>query len=161
MSRWLPPREGLGSIGTPWTPACQASLSFTVPHSLLKFMSTESVMLSNHLLLCHLLLLLPSIFPRIRVFPVNQLFASGGQSMGASASVLGYSNGYSGLISFRIEWFDLFAVQGALKSLLQHHSLKASVLWCSAFFIVQLSHMYMTTVKTIAQVYLPIVCVCN
>ena len=87
MRRWLPPREGLGSIVTPWTPACQASLSFTVSHSLLKFMPIESVMLSNYLL-CHPLLLLPSIFPSIRVFPMNQLFASGGQSIGASASVL-------------------------------------------------------------------------
>ena len=106
--------------------------------SLLKLMSIDSVTPSNDLILCHSLLLLLSIFPSIRVFPMSQLFASGGQSTGGSA-----------LISFRIDWFD-FAVQGTLKSLLQHHSSKATILWCSAFFMVQLSHSYMTTGKTVA-----------
>ena len=109
-----------------------------------------SVMPSNHLILWRPLLLLPSIFPSIRVFPMSWLFASGGQSVGASASV----HEYSGSISFRIDWFDLLAVQGTLESLLQHHSSKASVLWCSAFFVVQLSHPYMTTGKTIALDYM-------
>ena len=136
-------------FATPWTPACQASLSIiTNSQSLLKLISIDSVMPSNHFILCHLLLLLPSIFPSIRVFSKSQLFTSGGQSIGVSASTS--SNGYSGLIFFRIDWLDLLAVQGTLKSLLQHHSLKASILWYSGFFIVQLSHPYMTTGKTIA-----------
>ena len=127
------------SCPTPWTTAHQASLSFTISRSLLKLMSIESVMPSNHLMLCHPHLLLPSVFPRSGFFPVSPLFASGGQSIGASASapVLPTSNVYSGLISFRIAWFDLLAVQGILKSFIQHSSLNASILWCSAFFIVQ------------------------
>ena len=104
---------------------------------------------SNHLILCRPLLLLPSIFPSIRVFSVSQFFASGGQSIGVSASASA-SNEHPGLISFRMDWLDLLAVQGTLKSLLQHHSSKASILWCSAFFIAQLSHLYMTTGKTVA-----------
>ena len=112
-------------------------------------MSIKSVMPSNHHILCHPLLLPPSIFPSIKIFSVSQFFASGGQSIevSASASVL---NEYSGLISLRIDWFDLPDLQVTLKSLLQHHRSKASILRRSAFFIVQLSHPYMTTGKTIA-----------
>jgi len=112
-------------------------------------MSIELVMSSNHLILSHPLLLLSSIFPSIRIFPMSLFFTSGGQSLGASASACP-SNEYSGLISFSTDWLDLFAVQGTFKSLLQHHSSKASILQRSAFFIVQLSHPYMTTGKTIA-----------
>ena len=113
-------------------------------------MSIESVMLSNYLILCHPLLLLPSIFPSIRVFfPMSQLFASGGENIGVSASASGLSNEYSGLISFRIDWFDLLAGQWTLKSLLQYHSSKASIFQHSAFFMVQISHPFMTTRKTI------------
>ena len=134
----------------PWTAACnQASLSFTISKSLLKLMSIESVMPSKHLILCYLLFLL-SIFPDIRVFfPISLFFASGGQFCSFSFSI-SPSNEYSGLISFRIDWFDLFAVQGTLKSLLQHHSSKVSLLQHSAFFMVQLSHPYMTIGNTIA-----------
>ena len=124
-------------------------LPVTNSQSLLKLTSIESVMPSNHLILCRPILLLPSIFPSLRSFPMSQFFASGGQSIGVSFSI-SPSNEYSGLISFRMDWLDLFAVQGTLKSLLQHHSSKASILQCSAFFIVQLSHPYMTTGKTIA-----------
>ena len=126
---------------TPWTTACQASLSFAISQSLLSFMSIASVMPSNHLILCHPLLLLPSIFPSIRVFQMSQFFASGGQSIGVShsASVLPMN------IQNRFP-----AVQGTLKSLLQHHSSKASILWRSTFFMVQLSHPYTTTGKTTA-----------
>ena len=135
-------------FGTPWTAACQASLSFTISQSLLKLMSIESVMPSNHLIFCHLLLLLPSIFPSIRVFSnESALLIKWPKYWSFSISP---SNEYSGLISFRIDWFDLLAVQGTLKSLLQHHNLKVSVLRHSAFFTVQLSHPYMTTGKTIA-----------
>ena len=130
---------------TPWTAAHQAPLSFTTSWSLLKFMSSESVMLSNHLILCHPLLLLPSIFPRIRLFSnESALHVRWPKYWSFSISP---SNEYSGLISFRIDWFDLLAVQGALKSLLQHHNLKASILWLSAFFMFQLSHLNMTTEK--------------
>ena len=132
---------------TPWSAACQASLSFTISWSLLKLMFIESVMLSNHLVLCHPLLLMPSIFPSIRVFS-NELAFCIRWSKYWSFSI-SLSNEYSGLISFRIDWFDLLAVQGTLKSLLQHYSSKASVLWHSAFFMIQLSHSYMTTGKTI------------
>ena len=118
--------------------ACQASLSIPNSWSLLKLMSVESVMPSNHLIFCCPLLLLPSIFPSIKVFSMSQFFPSGGQSFSFSISP---SNEYSGLISFRMEWLDLLAVQGTLKSL-QHHSSKASILQHSAFFIVQLSHPY-------------------
>ena len=114
---------------TLWTAACQASLSITNYRSLLKLMSIESMMPSNHLILCRPLLLPPSIFPSLRSFPMSQFCASGGQSFSISAS-----NEYSGLISFRIHLFDLLAVQGTLKSLLQHHSSKGSILQCSAFF---------------------------
>ena len=123
---------------------CQASLSIINSWSLLKLMPIDSVIPLNHLILCKPLLLLPSLFPSIRVFSNSKVFASGGQSIGASASV---SNEYSGLT---IDWFDLLAAQGILKSLLKHHSSKALFLQCSAFFMVQLSHPFMTTEKTIA-----------
>ena len=115
-------------------------------------MSIKSVMPSNHLILCRPLLFLPSVFPSIRSFSMCQLFTSAGQSVGPPASIFSISpsSEYSGLISFRIDWFDLLAVQGTLKSLLQHHSSKASVLRCSTFFMAQHSHSYMTTGKTIA-----------
>ena len=133
---------------TPWTEAHQASLSFTISWSLLKLMSIEKVMLSNHFILCCPLLLMPSIFPSIRVFSSESaLHIRWPKYWSFSISP---SNEYSGSISFRIEWFDLLAVQGTLKSLLQHHSLKASILQCSAFCMVQLSHPYMTTEKAIA-----------
>ena len=120
------------------------SLSVTNSQNLLKLMSIESVIPSNHLTLCRPLLLLPQSFPVSGSFPRTQFFASGGQNIGASVSA------QSGLISFRMDWLDLLAVQGILKSLLQHHSSKVSILWGSAFFMVQLSHPYMITGKTIA-----------
>ena len=126
------------------------SLSFTISQSLLKLMSIESVMPSNHLMLCCPLLLLPSIFPASGSFPLSQFLTSGGQSTGASASASVLPKNIQEMISFRIDWFDLLAVQGTLKSLLQHHSSKVLVLRGSAFFIVQLSHPNMTTGKTIA-----------
>ena len=132
----------------PWCATCQASLSFTISQSLLKLMSIESVMPSNHLFLCCPLLLLPSIFPNIRDFPSEldlRIRRPNYRSFSFSPS-----NEYSGLISFRIDWFDLLAFQGTLKSLLQHQSSKASILWHSAFFMVQLSYPYMTTRKTMA-----------
>ena len=132
----------------PWNAACQASLSLTVSLSLLKLMSIESVMPSHRLNLCHPLLLLPSIFPSIRVFSNESALLMRWPKYW-SFSVNPF-NEYSGPIFFRIEWFDLLAVQGTLKSLLHHHSLKASILRWLAFFIVQLSHSYMTTGKTIA-----------
>ena len=134
---------------TPWTAACQASLSITNSWSLLKLMSIESVIPFNHLILC-CLCLLPSIFPGIRVFSKESVLRIRWPKYWSFSFSIGPSNEYSGLISFRINWLDLLAVQGTLKSLLQHHSSKASILWHSAFFIVQLSHPYMTTRKTIA-----------
>ena len=135
---------------TPWTAACHVSLSFTISWSLLKLMSFESGMPSNHLFLCCPPILLPSVFPSIRVFS-NELALwirwPKYQSFSFSISA---SNEYSELISFRIKWFDLFAVQGILKNLLWPHSSKASIHWHSALFMVQLSHLYMTTGKTIA-----------
>ena len=113
-------------------------------------MSIELVMSSNHLILCCYLLLLPSIFPSIKVFSVESFLRIRWPKYWSFSFNISLSNEYSGLISFMIDWFDLLAVQGTLKSLLQHHSSKASILWCSAFFIVQLSHSYMTTGKTIA-----------
>ena len=135
---------------TPWIVACQASLSFTISQSLLKLMSIELVMPSNHFILCHPLLLLPSIFPSIRVFSKESALRIRWPKYWSFSFSTSPSNKYLVLISFRIDWFDLFAVQGTLKSLLQHHSSKASVLQRSAFFMVQLSHPYMTTGKTIA-----------
>ena len=128
--------------------ACQVPLYSTVFCGLLKFMSIESVMLSHHLILC-CPLLLSSIFPNIRVFSNEALHIRWPKYWSFSFSI-SPSNKYSGLISFRIDWFDLLAIQGTLKSLFQHHNSKASILRCSAFFIVQLSHPYMTTGKTIA-----------
>ena len=135
---------------TPWTAACQASLSITNFQSFLKLMSIELVIPSNHLILCRPLLLLPSVFPSIRVFSNESVLCIRWPKYWRFSFSLSPSNEYSGLISFRIDWFDLPAVQGTLKRLLQHHSSKASVLQHSAFFIVQLSHPYMTTGKTIA-----------
>ena len=135
---------------TPWTVAHQASLSITNSQSLLKLMSIELVMPSNHLILCHPLLLPPSIFPSIRVFSNESVLHIRWPKYWSFSFRISPSNEYPGLISFRIDWLDLLAVQGILKSLLQHHSSKASVLQCSAFFMVQLSHPYMTTGKTIA-----------
>ena len=135
-------------FATPWTAACQASLSIIISRCLLKLMSTELVMLSNHLILCYPLLLLPLIFPSIRVFSSESVLRIKWPKYWSFS--ISPSNDYSGLISFRMDWLDLLAVQGTLKSLLQHHSPKASILWHSAFFIVQLSHPYMTTGKTIA-----------
>ena len=138
-------------FATPRTAACQASLSFTISKSLLKLMSThESVMPSNHLILCHPLLLLPSIFPSIRVFSSELVLFIRWLKHWSFSFSMSPSNEYSRLISSRIDWFDLLAVQGTPKSLLQHHSSKASILWRSAFFTVQLSHPYITTGKTIA-----------
>ena len=134
----------------PWTAACQASLSITHSWSLLKLMSIESVMPSNHLILCHPLLLPPSIFPRIRVFSNESVLCIRWPKYWSFSFSIRPSNEYSGLISFRMDWLDLLAVQGTLKSLFQHCSSKASILHHSAFFIVQLSHPYMTTGKTIA-----------
>ena len=127
-----------------------ASLSFTIFRSLLKLMSIESVMPSNHLILCRPLLLLPSIFPRVRVFSNESVLPIRWPKYWSFSFSIRSSNEYSGLISFRIDWFDLLAVQGTLKSLLQHHSLKASILWHSVFFMVQLSQPYRITGKTIA-----------
>ena len=120
------------------------------PWSLLKLMSVKSVMPSNHLILCRPLLLLPTIFPNIRVFSNESVLRIIWPKYWSFSYSISHSNEYSGLISFRMDWLDLLAVQGTLKSLLQHHISKASVLWCSAFFIVQLSHPYMTNGKTIA-----------
>ena len=126
------------------TAAHQASLSITNSQSLLKLMSIELVMPSNHLILCHPLLLLPSIFPSIRVFSNESVLCIRWPKYWSFSFSTSPSNEHSRLISFRIDWLDLLAVQGTLKSLLQHHSSKASVLRCSVFFIVQLSHPYMT-----------------
>ena len=128
----------------------QAYLSITNSQSLLRLMFIESVMPANHLILCHPLLLQPSIFPSIRIFSSESVLHIRWPMYWSFSFGISPSNEYSGLISFRIDWFDLLAVQGTLKSLLQHHSSKASVLWCSAFFIIQLSHPYMTTGKAIA-----------
>ncbi|CAI9157666.1 unnamed protein product [Rangifer tarandus platyrhynchus] len=130
---------------TLWTAACQSSLSITNSWNLLKLMSIESVMPSNHLILCCPLLLSPSIFPSIRVFANESVLHIRWPKYWRFS--ISPSNEYSGLISFRMNWMDLLAVQGTLKSLLQHHSSKASILQCSSFFTVQLSHPYLTTEK--------------
>ena len=140
----------------PWIAACQASLSIPWQgsllnsRSLLKLMSTESVMSSNHLILCHPLLLPPSIFPSIRTFSSESVLSMRWPKYWSFSFSISPSNEYSGLNSFRIDWLDLLAVPGTLKSLLQYHSSKASILWHSAFFIAPLSQTYMTTGKTIA-----------
>ena len=137
-------------FATLWTAARQTSLSFTNAWSLLKLMSIESVMPSNHLIICCPLLLLPSIFPSIRIFSNESVLCIRWPNYwGFSFSISPFKEN-SGLISFRMDWLGLLAVQGTLKSFLQHHSSKASILWCLAFFILQLSHPYMTTGKTIA-----------
>ena len=155
----VPPNKLFGSVQllsrvqlfeTPWTAACQASLSITNSWSLPKRMSTELVMPSNHLILCHPLLLLPSIFPNIRVFSNESALHIRWPKYWSFSFSISPSNEHPGLISFRMDWLDLLAVQGTLKSLLPHHSSKASILQCSAFSIVQLSHPCMTTGKTIA-----------
>ena len=135
---------------TPWTSVCRSSLSLTISWSLLEFMSVESVMLSNHLILCHPLLLLPSIFPSIGVFSNESVLPFRCPKYWNFSFSISPSNEHSALISFRMDWFDLLAVQGTLKNLLQHHSSKVSTLRHSALFIVQLSHSCMTTGKTIA-----------
>ena len=139
----------------PWTPARQAALSFTIFHSLLKLISMKSVMPSNYLILCRPLLL-PSIFPSIRVFSNESALRIRYPKYWSFSFSISPSNEYeySGLISSRIDWFDLLAVQGTLKSLLQHHNSKASILQHSACFMVQFSHPYMTTGKTIVQIVL-------
>ena len=145
--KFVQPLSHVQLFATPWTAACQASLSITSSQSLLKLMSTELVMPSNHLILCHSLLLPPSIFPSIRIFSnESALHIRWPKYWSFSFSPF---NEYSELISFKMDWLDLLAVQG-LKSLLQHNSSKASILRHSAFFIVQLSHPYMITGKTIA-----------
>ena len=133
---------------TPWTSAHQASLSITNSGSPPKLMCIESMMPSNHLILCRALLLLPSIFPSIRVFSKKSALCIRWPKYWSFSFNISPSIEHSGLISFRMDWLDLLAVQGTLKSLLQHHSSKASILRCSAFFIVQHSHPYMTTGKT-------------
>ena len=133
---------------TPWTAACQASLSITNFQSLLKLRSIESVMPSNHLILCRFLLLLLSIIPSIRVFSNESVLLIRWPKYWSFSFSVSPSNEYSRLISLRMDWLDLLAVQGTLKSLLKHHSSKASILQCSAFFMVQFSHPYMTTGKT-------------
>ena len=135
---------------TPWTAAHQASLSITNSRSLPKLLSIESVMPSSHLILCRLLLLLSSIFPSIRIFSTESVLHIRWPKYWSFSFSISPSSEYSGLISFRSDWLDLLAVQGTFKSLFQHRSSKASILQCSAFFIVQLSHPYMTTEKTIA-----------
>ena len=137
-------------FATPWTAECQASLSITNSRSFLKLMSIESVMLSNHLILCCPLLLPPSVFPRIRVFSNESILCIRWPKYWSFSLSISPSIEHSGLISFRIDWLDLLAVQGNLQTLLQHHHSKASIIQCSAFFIVQLVHPYMTTGKTIA-----------
>ena len=130
------------TLSVPWTAPRQASLSITNSQSLLKLMPTESVMPSNHLILCHLLLLLPSVFPNIRVFTTESALRIKWPEYQSFSFRISPSNGYSGLISFQMDWLDLLAVQGTLKSLLQHHSSKASILQHSTFFIVQLTSIH-------------------
>ena len=137
-------------FATPWTAPSQASLSITNSRSLLKLISIELVMPSNHLILCHPFLLPPSVFPSIRVFSNESVLHIRWSKYWSFSFSVSPSNEYSGLLSFRMDWLDLLAVQGTLKSLLQHHSSKASILQHSAFFMVQLLHSYMTTGKTIA-----------
>ena len=133
---------------TLWTAAYQTSLSITNSQSLLKLMSIELLMPSNHLILCRPLLLPPSVFPSIRVFSNESVLCIRWPKYWRLSFSISLSNEYSGLISFRMDWLDLLAVQGTLTSLLQHHSSKGSMLWCSVFFIVQLSHPYMTNIFT-------------
>ena len=145
FSHWV-----VSDFVTLWTAAHQASLSITNSQSLHKLMSIESVMPSSHLILCRPLLLPPSIFPSIRVFSNESVLHIRWPKYWSFSLSIRPSDGYSGQISFRMDWLDLLTVQGALKSLLQHHSSKASILWRLAFFIVQISHPHLTTGKTIA-----------
>ena len=140
----------IGLFSTPWTEAHQASLSFAISQSLLKLMSIEPVMPSNHHILCRPLLLLPSIFPSIRVFSNESALCIRWPKHWSFSFTINPSSEYSGLISFRINGFHLLSVQGTLKSLLQNHSSKASIFWRSTFFPVQLSHPYVTSGKNIA-----------
>ena len=135
---------------TPWTAARQASLSITNSRGLLKLMSIRSLMPSNHLMLCHPFLLLPSVCPSIRLFSTGLVLLIRWPRDWSFGFSISPSNEHPGLIAFRMDWLDLLAVQGTLKSLLQHHSSKSSILWTVTFLIVQLSHPYMTTGKTIA-----------
>ena len=137
---------GLGFLSSP---------SFTVSQSFLKLMSIESEMPSNHLILCHPLLFLPSIFPSIKVFPNELALCIRWPKYWSFSLSISPSNEYSGLISFRVDWFDLLAVQQTFKSLLQHYNLKASVLWCSLFFMVQLSHPYTDSILKNRDITLP------
>ena len=138
-----------------WTAACQASLSITISWSLLKFLSIESVMPSNHFIFCHPLLLLPSIFPSMRVFSKDSVLCIRWLKYWSFSFSISPSNEYSGLTSFRMDWLDLLAVQGTLKSLFQHHNSKASILQHSAFFIVQLSYLHMKVkVKSLSHIRL-------
>ena len=157
IGQWVTKRfssvQSISSVqlfATPWTAACQASLSITNPWSLPKLISIESVMPSNHLILCHPLLFPPSIFPSIRVFYNESALHIRWPKYWSFGFNISPSSEHSGLISVKIDWLDLLAVQGSLKCLPQHHSSKASILWCSDFFTVQFSHLYMTTEKTIA-----------
>ena len=143
--QWL---SCLRLFATPWNAAHQDSLSFTVSQSLFKLMSVKSVMPFNHLVLCPQFLLLPSIFPSIRVFTSESALCIRWPKNWIFSFSISLSNEYSGLVSFRIDWLDLLAAQGTLKSLLQHHRSKASILQCSVFFMVQISHPFMTTGKT-------------
>ena len=149
MKKWKS-LSGARLFATLWTAARQASLSISNSQSLLKLMTIESVMPSNHLILCRPLLLLPSIFPSIRVFSNESVLPIRWPKHWSFSFIISPSSEHRGLTSFRMDWLDLLAVQGTLKSLLQHHSSKASILWWSAFFMVQLSHPYMTTGKTTA-----------
>ena len=134
-------------FATSWIAACQACLSITNSQSLFKLMSIELVMSSNHVILCRPLLLPPSVFPSIRVFPSESVLRIRWPKYWSFSFKFSLSNEHSGLISFRMDWLDILAVQGTLKSLLHHHSAKASILWCLTFFIVQLSHPHMTAGK--------------
>ena len=140
----------MSNLCDPWTAAHKSSLSCTLSRSWLKLMSIESVMPSNHLIVCHPIIPLPSIFPSTRVFSHESVLPIRWSKYWSFKFSISPSNEYSGLISFRIDWFDLLAFQGTLESLLQHHSSKVSIVWHLAFFMVQLSHPYMTTGKTIA-----------
>ena len=145
-------------FANPWTIECQASLSIVISRSLLRFMSAESVMLSNYLILCHPHYLWPSIFPSIRVFSSESALCIRWPKYWSFSFRICPSNEYSGLISFRVDRFDFLDVQGTLKSLLQYHDSKSSVLQCSAFCLIQLSYLYMPTGKTIALTRRTFVC---
>ena len=155
LSSWLEVVQSLSCVQlfvTPWTAAHQVSLSFTVSWSMLRLVSIESVMPSNHLIICPPYLFLSSVFPSIRVFSSESAYCVKWPKYWSFSFSISPSNEYSGLISFRIDWFDLLAIQWTLKSLLQCHDSKASILWCWIFFMVQLSHLYMTTGKTIVMI---------